>query len=118
MQLTFWEGLELGAAEEVERLERGAVDDGCEHKCRSIPNHSHYRCSKAPLTFWEGPELVAVIAPDILERCAVPETCETISNQLYFSSILRSCVKLRSSGRSPKIKAFRHRIIRHSKHAS
>ena len=35
-RLTFWEGLQLDAADEVERLERGAVDDGCEHKCRSV----------------------------------------------------------------------------------
>ena len=48
MQLTFWEGLQLLAPPEIERLERGAVDDGCEHKCRSIPNPSGIGSSDTP----------------------------------------------------------------------
>ena len=70
MQLTFWEGLELPARPEIERLECGAVDDGCKHKCRSIPKHSNYR-----LTFWEGLQLPAFIQTERLQSSTLPNTC-------------------------------------------
>ena len=79
MQLTFWEGLQLEAAPELERLERGAVDDGCEHKCRSIPNPSVCRCPKVTLTFWEGLEIRASAQVELLQVAELSCACKTIA---------------------------------------
>ena len=104
MQLTFWEGLELPALPEIERLECGAVDDGCEHKCRSIPKHSHYRCPKATLTFWEGLELPAVHQVELLQVTELACTCKTTAQSANITALLRAEARSLQATRFAKAK--------------
>ena len=86
MRLTFWEGVQLVAVPEAERLERCAVLDTCisqgqyqAHRSPWASGLSGTRKSMHKITFWDGLELLAEVQIERLECCALADGCKKVA---------------------------------------